>query len=58
MKYYYVTDTEGTIYGSFDSQDLASQFVSQDPTKYTLMSGEVRDADVEHDGNSHHTHLD
>ena len=57
MKYFYVQDTNGTIYGSFDNQDLAQAFVNQDPKNYTLMSGDVRDADVEYDGNSHHTHL-
>jgi hypothetical protein len=58
MQYFYVQDKNGSIYGSFDSEALANQFVSKDPDNFTLVALEARNADIDHDGNSHHLHLD
>jgi hypothetical protein len=58
MKYFYVQDKNGAIYGSFDSKALADQFAAKDPNNFTLIPVDVRNADIEHDGNSHHLNLD
>jgi len=60
MTYFYIQTNTGDIYGSFDTRSEALRYVDYSGLEegWKLIDSEPRDADVEHDGNSNHTHLD
>jgi hypothetical protein len=58
MKHFYVQDKNGELYGAFDSKALADDFAAKNLNSFTLIPVDTRNADIEHDGNSHHLNLD
>jgi hypothetical protein len=60
MQYFYIQTTEPAVYGSFDTKSEALRYANNAgfTCDWELVTTDPRDADVEHDGNSNHNHLD